>query len=558
MSLLRVLASGVDGLEVTARGTVRLDVWELLERAKLEAQDAGEAVPFQFGSIDRRFLILPHGRRGWPYWLTSPDMEMGLGRNRQGVPAYAQLHSAYLHAMGPELAVGLLGTLLRVDVMGGPFQLIGSRVDVYADVQGWEFDLTDMERFASRGRLREAFPVGEQAAVGVFVAGRRVTGFRFGRDAVVARVYDKTAEIRRRALSWLPDLWGERDDEAPVWRVEFQLRRRAIAEFRVTEVDEVLSSVQDFWEHCTREWLTLRTRTASGQRARWPLDPSWAEVQAVAIAPTRTGVIRRRLIEGNEEMTLRGLQGYLTSWAALRGHEELGSTLRALEPRVRKYLGELDRTFGAEVAHKRARLLELTDIKGPQAPARRPLPWSGATPQDRRRGGSGALPRLGDEKDSSLEDGGGGDPAAVGRDDQEVGSGTETGAGAGGRRSKAGRLGKGPGEGSGTHPRGREDDGGQRVDGREGVGAPVGAAPPTLPEGSESNRFVRRRTDGRGGAAQRRWRARDGGGGGGDARQRIGQGRRVSVSGRGRPASRRGHARRPSRSSPGCGGASGS
>lgn len=361
MSLLHVLASGVDGLELTARGGAQRQVWELLERAKVEAQEAGEPVPFAFGRSLRPFLILPHGRRGWQYWLTSPDFEMGLGRNREGVPAYVQLHSAYLHSLGPEMAAGLVGTLLQVDVMNGPFKLIGSRVDVYADVQGWELALTDMERFASRGRFREAYPLGEAGSSSVYMAGRRVTGFRFGRDTVVARVYDKTAEIARRPGSWVPELWAERDETMPVWRVEFQLRRRAIAEFNVTEFDEVLASAQDFWEHCTKEFLTLRTRTGNRQRARWPVDPTWAEVQAVKIAPTRTGVIRRRVIEGNEEMTVRGLQGYVTSWAATQGYEELGQVLKALGPRLTRYWKGLGRTFRDEVRHKRARLLWLSE-----------------------------------------------------------------------------------------------------------------------------------------------------------------------------------------------------
>jgi hypothetical protein len=35
----------------------------------------------------------------------------------------------------------------------------------------------------------------------------------FGRDALVARLYDKTEEIKARGTSWLHDLWGERDDD---------------------------------------------------------------------------------------------------------------------------------------------------------------------------------------------------------------------------------------------------------------------------------------------------------------------------------------------------------
>jgi hypothetical protein len=509
MSLLRVLASGVDGLEVTARGVARAEVWDLLERAKQEAQEAGEPMPFAFPRVDRRFLILPHGRRGWQYWLTSPDFELGLGRNRQRVPAYAQLHSAFLHERGPEMAVGLVGTLLQVDVMDKRFQLIGSRVDIYADVQGWELELTDLERFASHGRFREVFPVAEGSTT-VFMAGRRVTGFRFGRDAVVARVYDKTAEIRKHGQSWLPDLWGERDEAAPVWRVEFQLRRRAIAEFGVTEFDEVLASVQDMWDQCAGEWLTLRVRRKNRQRARWPLDPSWAEVQAVEIAPTRTGVIRRRLAEANEEMTVRGLQGYLTSWAAIRGYEELGTVLRALGPRVGRYLKDLDRTFRDEVRRKRARMLLVTDEEDgePEAQVEESLPRIGRSARTARRARAGQstflgrpprTPRAGSRtRDGSISAG----PEIVGESEgglMEAPSSGEAvnrrgdrsrgaaGRSRAGRRRRTEREDRLPGEGGRAHERGSEVHGPGRGDDGGRARASVGAESPTEPEGSERN-----------------------------------------------------------------------
>ena len=40
------------------------------------------------------------------------------------------------------------------------------------------------------------------------------------------RLYDKTAEIALRGVTWLHDLWGEREAEAPVWRLEFQCSTR--------------------------------------------------------------------------------------------------------------------------------------------------------------------------------------------------------------------------------------------------------------------------------------------------------------------------------------------
>ena len=364
---LTLLASGVDTLHLSARGEVRNEVWEAVEAAKQRAQTAEEPVAFDFPVTAQAFLVKPHGLRGYSYWLASPDFELMLGRSQRFPAALAQLHSAYLHSMGPEWAVDLVAQLLRLEVFAGPPDLVVSRVDVYADTQGWELELADLDRFVCRARVRRGFVERDH----VFKSGRRLTGFMFGRGAMAARLYDKTAEIGRRGVSWLPDLWGqERAEDRPVWRLEFQVRRDALAEFQLRTAGEVLASVQDLWRYGTVDWLTLRVPTADRRERRWPLDPLWREVQAVIIAPSVSGVVRRRLLQATEERIVQGLQGHVTSWAALRGRRHLHGTLEAVRPILERYLASRGRTFTGEVERKRARLMSVTafvDEDGPDA-----------------------------------------------------------------------------------------------------------------------------------------------------------------------------------------------
>ncbi len=315
-----------------------------------------EPVPFEFPLTGQAFMLKPYGLRGYAHWLASPDFELLLGRNARFPAALVQLHSAYLHSMGAEWALQLAEQLLRLEVFGGPPELVVSRVDLYADSQGWDLELADMRRFVCRGRGRRAFVDREQA----FASGRRLTGFMFGRSAILARLYDKTAEIERRGVSWLPDLWGERDDGRPVWRLEFQFRREVLGEFQLRTVEETLASVQDLWRYGTGQWLTLRLPNGDPRERRWPVDPLWQEVQAVEIAPAVCGVVRQRLVQAREERVVQGLQGYLTSWAALREHEQLDRTMEAVGPILERYLASRGRTFQSEVRRKRARLLSIS------------------------------------------------------------------------------------------------------------------------------------------------------------------------------------------------------
>ena len=319
-----MLSSGVDTLHMSARGAVRGEVWTELEDAERRAQSEDEAVPLDFELMGQAFLLKPYGLRGYAYWLASRDFELLLGRSERFPAALVQLHSAYLHSMGVEWAVGLVEQLLRLEVFAGRPGLAVSRVDLYADAIGWDLVLADLDRFVCRGRSRREFVDREQA----FATGRRPTGFMFGRDALVGRLYDKTVEIALRGVTWLPDLWGER--EAAVWRLELQYRRPVLVEFGLRSVDEVLAGVQDLWRYGTGEWLTLRTPTADPRPHRWPVDARWRDVAAVQVAPESSGVVRRRLDEATEARIVSGLQGYLTSWAALRESRGLVPTLEAV------------------------------------------------------------------------------------------------------------------------------------------------------------------------------------------------------------------------------------
>jgi len=339
---LRVLASGVDRLEVSVRGSLRNEVLLELEAAKAEAQRTREPEPYLFAGSERVFLVQAGGRRAYPYVLVSADIVLMVRPNGELPPVRADMLSAYLHEVGAEVACAEVGELARGALFVVPPELVVSRVDVYADVQGWELGLRDAERFVSRARKRTTHTVGQ-----------RFTGYVFGEGGpMLARLYDKTAEIGRRGQAWLPERWGEREDEGPVWRLEYQYRRRVLAEFGAGHPADVLSKLGDLWRHGTGEWLTLRVPTGQAERWRWPLDESWAEVQRVEVGPGQ-GAKRERAAETSRERVVRFLQGNLTTWGALGAEDEIGEVWRSARPAVVRYLAEQGRTFRDEVRHKR-------------------------------------------------------------------------------------------------------------------------------------------------------------------------------------------------------------
>jgi hypothetical protein len=302
---MKVLSTGVDTLNLAAKGIVRPEVWELLEEAQQRARLEKEMQPVEFPMTAQAFLVklLPHGLRGHAYWLTSPDFELILGKSQKFPSVLVQLHSAYMHSVGIDRSLDLMEALLRHEVFAGGYRLNVSRIDVYADFQGWQPQVADLDRFVSFSRHRRGFLENQQ----VYMTGPRLTGFMFGKADLAARIYDKTAEIHRRGVSWLPDLGGTGGTDRPVWRLEFQHRRAVLAEFNLSGVDEMVASVQDLWRYGTGEWMSLRVPTNHSVRRRWPLDQVWGGDPRDQVVPRMTGVVRRRVLQASE---LRLLQGF--------------------------------------------------------------------------------------------------------------------------------------------------------------------------------------------------------------------------------------------------------
>jgi hypothetical protein len=365
----KVLAKGVDTLHVSGKGAVRADVWDQVDELRKLGELNESAELAEFPETGQAFFVQPRGLRWYSLWLSSDDYELLMSKSDRRPAVQVQLHSAYLHSMGVHDAMRLVGETLRKSVMTDTRVELGvSRIDLYADVQGWPLELGDLERFVSWSRVRRGFlpadldgEVDETDSRQVYALGRRLTGFVFGVGSpLLARVYDKTTEIQRRGKTWLPDLWGERESDEPVWRVEFQMRRPVLVEHGLRTVEEVLAGVQDLWRYCAEDWLTYRRPTSDSRLRRWPIDPAWEVVQSVRLAPSVLGVVRRRNAEASEERVVQGLAGYVTSLAALRGWDELEAAMELSGPILRRYWESKGRTFLQEVGRKQARRMEVS------------------------------------------------------------------------------------------------------------------------------------------------------------------------------------------------------
>jgi len=356
-----VLVAGVDSLYVSFYGQLPDALYDALDEAKAVAQVAEESVLVPLAFADAPCFLRPSGTRTHAYWLSNEHCQVFLTR-RDDVPRVTvHVHSSYLHQVGGAEGamvevrrfLGLLGMVVTRDLV--------SRVDLYADVQGYRFDLEDRENFQARARDSQAY-----------WSGKSLSGLNFGARGgkFYARLYDKALEIRQNSKhTWLYDLWREAgwDGAAPVWRIEFECRRDGLREVQAIDGDtgevesldiiqQVMAHLGDLWRYCLG-WLSLRDRDPGDvNRSRWPVSPLWQALMALkGFGGVVCKVVRQRIREAALDRLLPGCAGYVTSIGALLKCRDLGKVLHWVRFAIEDRHRERGMSFDERVSWKEMR-----------------------------------------------------------------------------------------------------------------------------------------------------------------------------------------------------------
>jgi hypothetical protein len=343
---VRELASGVDALYLSGWADVPDSLLARLEFAKKRAQAGGTPVRFVFGGID--FGLSPGGLHKYAYRLSHEFGELAIIPSSALPPLRWQPRSEMLHGLGVESSVDAIRTLIEFET--GPVRFGVSRLDLFADWQGWLPGWADERRFVRRAKHLAAD-----------VEKGRWTGYTFGRrssGSIGGRIYDKTAEIAagKGNPMWF-EIWGKRYlPDTPVIRVEFEFNRKALAkQFQLDTPDEVLNNLGGLWAHATEKWLTHRDLGGDSTRSRLPISAPWQAIQHPTFRGSAVGLERttRGKTEARLENILPVLRGCFTSASAQWGVDGMIEGLS----RFGEYLHAWERATGhsidGEIAAKR-------------------------------------------------------------------------------------------------------------------------------------------------------------------------------------------------------------
>jgi len=152
------------------------------------------------------------------------------------------------------------------------------------------------------------------------------------------RIYDKGKEIAVSNKQWFLKLWGVADP-ADIWRVEFQLRRPFLKQFRIQDLNDLWEMIGDMWAYLTGEWFSIRLPD-NDKVERRTIHPWWNAVQGCGdILGVNNG--ERRCFESNNPQPIDKILPHVFSRmitiAALSGIKDRKESISKLVELLGKY-----------------------------------------------------------------------------------------------------------------------------------------------------------------------------------------------------------------------------
>ena len=342
------LSSGVDALYLSARAALPSGLLDRLNKIRLLADEQEDSVEFSLGSLTLQ--LQPRKWGLYRYCLDHPYARFGFSPRSNIPPIRVQPRAEFLHGTGVQGTVEWVRTLLEREC--GAVLLEVSRIDLYADFQGWQLEGDDRHEFLGRANSSSLYEDTDE-----------FNGLTFGKrgsSKIMARLYDKTIESAKKGTAYWKDQWGDRyDPTRGVLRVEFELPREVLRQFGVTTTEEVLGVTGALWHYLTHQWLSHRVRTDDEIKSRWPVSAPWRAVQRASIGAGSLGVDRtyRAKQVGLLANVMPSLVGQLANFGALTNSDSMVDLIPNLERHINLYSRTSGRSMSSRIAEKKQRFV---------------------------------------------------------------------------------------------------------------------------------------------------------------------------------------------------------
>jgi hypothetical protein len=352
-----LILKGIDtiefGLDVDDYLSTFKPCLELFKSMKEAAQVSGVEQTINIGGVE-----LTVHRTGIPFYaykLTCNDFSICfMDKEMKGnSPIFVRLMSGFLWSYGHKKAYEIFLDWFRYfDATLYGIRL--SRSDICVDIDEVAFKQSDTKGVVTRARRRvEHFVNGE------YKEGREFSGFTVGGGGpILARIYNKSLEIKKSGKLWFHDIWREHgwSESRDVWRVEFQIRRAALKEFFIHSVNQLFEKEEQLWAYLTEEWLTVN-QPSKDNVSRWKPKKKWKLVQTAGMNYKPSPLIREVVKKANLKQLLDQAAGIMLSVAALSNHDSFEATAKNIQSWAEMNLSKKNTSFLAEKQRRREKYL---------------------------------------------------------------------------------------------------------------------------------------------------------------------------------------------------------
>lgn len=250
-------------------------VLRTLQQLKDHAKKLGEVV--EETNLGRNYVIFPNGKGdNYAFHLQFPEYHLFIAKSEKfssSPNVYLSINSRTMWGKGIAYALDLAAK--DVKYFGGKIvEVLPSRLDLCADFKlSPGLSLPFLEEHAVC-RSRDVRPIIKAGILETCYFGAPAAEIRI-------RIYNKGKEVLKKGEKlWLADMWGT-DDFQDIWRVEFQLRRAALKEFKINDFPDLWRRAGGLWKYLTEDWFSLRSLDNDRQNRR-SIHPWWLEVQHCA------------------------------------------------------------------------------------------------------------------------------------------------------------------------------------------------------------------------------------------------------------------------------------
>lgn len=285
----------------------------------------------ELGGVE--FLLSPNGSKsGYPFIISNPDYIIQFGEFND--PSFFVKFSSY--ALWHKGAKLLHEQFLQ---WAGSLGFIPGRSEGLSRCDfAFDFLLEDID-FDEDSFVTAADKDSQHRKHG------KVQTFTFGRDEVVLRVYNKSAEIEESSHKfWLHPLWQGQTEN--VWRVEWQVRKETLKRFGLRTFEDLFDGHGDLLRYLISEHTSLRVKSEDSNRSRWPLHPLWSLLSEHIDQLPAQGVYRvvdpQAALDKTLILMAISMEGYLKKVAAIECLKEgrpmisQGQTIERLIPLLEK------------------------------------------------------------------------------------------------------------------------------------------------------------------------------------------------------------------------------